>query len=112
LEVARYPARRGPAGSTSPFASWRRLALPDALPALAISPIFVGCSRSTEPPRLEPGTPIILVIIDTLRADHSSCYGYELEISPALDRFAREAYVFDSNLTQCNSTLPSITSTL
>lgn len=99
-------------GSTSPLQARHSLTLPAALLALATSPLFLGCGEPAELPRLEPGTPVVLVIIDTLRADHLSCYGYELETSPALDRFARTAYVFDNNLTQCNSTLPSITSTL
>jgi arylsulfatase len=56
--------------------------------------------------------PVVLIIIDTLRADHLSCYGYELETSPVLDGFARGAFVFEANSTQCNSTFPSITSIL
>lgn len=61
---------------------------------------------------LPEGTPVVLVIIDTLRADHLSCYGYELATSPNLDRFAASATLFEANSTQCNSTFPSITSIL
>lgn len=32
---------------------------------------------------------VILISIDTLRADHLGCYGYPLSISPFLDRFAK-----------------------
>ncbi|GMV83926.1 MAG: arylsulfatase A family protein [Planctomycetota bacterium] len=33
---------------------------------------------------------VLLLAVDTLRADHLSCYGYRRPTSPALDRFARE----------------------
>ncbi|MEZ5978846.1 MAG: sulfatase [Planctomycetota bacterium] len=54
--------------------------------------------------------PVVLVIVDTLRADRLGCYGCELDTSPNIDAFAEGAYLFDSNTTQCNSTFPSITS--
>ena len=31
---------------------------------------------------------IVLITIDTLRADHLSCYGYERETSPTIDKIA------------------------
>lgn len=59
-----------------------------------------------------PDTPVLLIVIDTLRADHLSCYGYELETSPVVDEFAAGATLFEHNTTQCNATFPSITSIL
>jgi arylsulfatase A-like enzyme len=48
-----------------------------------------------------PGGPgILLVTADTLRADHLGCYGSRLGASPALDRLAEGALVFDDCL--CN----------
>jgi len=38
---------------------------------------------------------VLLVTIDTLRADHLSSYGYHLETSPAMDRLAAEGVRFD-----------------
>jgi arylsulfatase len=38
---------------------------------------------------------VLLVTIDTLRADHLGAYGYRRATSPALDRFARTAVAFD-----------------
>lgn len=92
----------------------RPSSLPRRLSVLALSSLsgFLGACGGEE--RLElplpDATPVILVVIDTLRADHLSCYGYELETSPVLDEFARTATVFENNTTQCNSTFPSITS--
>ena len=34
---------------------------------------------------------VIVVSIDTLRADHLGCYGYPLETTPHIDRFAEES---------------------
>ncbi len=50
---------------------------------------------------------VLLLSIDTLRADHLSCYGYERETSPALDRFAANAYVFEQAYSESSWTLPS-----
>jgi len=37
---------------------------------------------------------IILVTVDSLRADHLGCYGYSKPTSPNLDQFARENSLF------------------
>lgn len=39
---------------------------------------------------------IILISIDTLRADHLSCYGYPRLTTPNIDRLAREGVLFKS----------------
>ena len=39
---------------------------------------------------------IVLLGIDSLRADHMSCYGYERLASPFLDRFARQGVLFEN----------------
>lgn len=33
---------------------------------------------------------IIIISVDTLRADHLGCYGYQLNTSPNIDAFARD----------------------
>ncbi|MEM7518592.1 MAG: sulfatase-like hydrolase/transferase, partial [Planctomycetota bacterium] len=71
-----------------------------------------GCREERDPFALSPDTPVVLVMVDTLRAESLGLYGYELDTSPVLDRFAETAYVFENGTTQCNATLPSITSTL
>jgi arylsulfatase A-like enzyme len=50
---------------------------------------------------------IVVVSLDTLRADHLSVYGYARETSPVLDQFAREAVRFDQAMSQAPGTLPS-----
>lgn len=53
---------------------------------------------------------IILISIDTLRADHLSCYGYPLRISPNIDKFSKESTMFKFAISQSPWTLPSHTS--
>ena len=56
--------------------------------------------------------PVILISIDTLRADHLGCYGYSRPISPFIDRFRRDAVLFEQAIAQAPSTLPSHASML
>ncbi|MGH9542853.1 MAG: sulfatase [Terriglobales bacterium] len=52
---------------------------------------------------------VILISIDTLRADHLHCYGYRLETSPNLDRLAHEGVRFADAYTTIPLTLPAHT---
>jgi arylsulfatase A-like enzyme len=65
--------------------------------------------RPARPPRPHN---VILVLVDTLRADHLSAYGYARATSPAVDAFAREAVRFDADRTQAPCTFPSVNSIL
>ena len=49
-----------------------------------------GCARENEPP-----PSVILVSLDTLRADHVGFYGHHRATTPYLDRLARESIVFE-----------------
>jgi arylsulfatase A-like enzyme len=55
-------------------------------------------------------TNVVLVTVDTLRADHLGSYGYARETSPAIDRLAREGVRFDTAVTQWPKTTPSLAS--
>jgi choline-sulfatase len=50
---------------------------------------------------------IVLITIDTLRADHLGCYGYKLATSPNIDRFAKNAITFQNAYSAVPLTLPS-----
>jgi arylsulfatase len=52
------------------------------------------------------------VLVDTLRADHMSTYGYDRRTSPAIDRFADGAVVFEHARSQAACTFPSVNSLL
>jgi arylsulfatase A-like enzyme len=59
-----------------------------------------------------PRSPVVLVLIDTLRADHLGVYGYERPTSPNLDRLAGSAVVFEDAVAQAAWTKPSTASLL
>jgi arylsulfatase A-like enzyme len=55
---------------------------------------------------------VILVSVDTLRADHLGCYGYKRDTSPHLDSFCSDSAVFLNTYTSSPWTLPSHVSLL
>jgi arylsulfatase A-like enzyme len=55
---------------------------------------------------------IILYILDAVRADHLSCYGYERETSSNIDALAREGVVFENCFTSTTWTRPVAASIL
>jgi arylsulfatase A-like enzyme len=70
-----------------------------------------GALASLPPPL--PGSPNILVIVvDTLRADHLSCYGYKRLTSPHIDQVAREGALFENAISASSWTFPSHVSLL
>jgi len=55
---------------------------------------------------------VILMVIDTLRADHLGCYGYHRNTSPCIDDLSENAHVFASATSQAPWTNPSVVSLL
>jgi len=55
---------------------------------------------------------VILYLVDTLRADHTTPYGYARETTPQLGAFARDAVVFEQAIAQASWTKPSVASIL
>ena len=53
---------------------------------------------------------VILIGIDTLRADHLGCYGYKRPTSPVIDAFAKESLFFKNCFSQAPVTAPSFMS--
>ena len=51
-------------------------------------------------------------MVDTLRADHLGCYGYERPTSPNIDRFADDGILFKLHVVQGTWTKPSVASLL
>ncbi len=67
--------------------------------------VLVGCGK------FGPASPrnVILVSIDTLRADHLGCYGHDGIRTPNIDRFALRSLRFDRCFSAVPITLPSHT---
>lgn len=55
---------------------------------------------------------VIFIMVDTLRADHLSCYGYSKKTTPNLDKFASEALLFKRAVSQAPATKWSVPSFL
>jgi arylsulfatase A-like enzyme len=53
---------------------------------------------------------VVLIVVDTLRADHLGIYGYDRGTSPRIDALARQATVFESAWSTAPWTLPSVMS--
>jgi choline-sulfatase len=60
-----------------------------------------GCGRNERP------RGIVLVVIDTLRADHLSAYGNPRPVSPHIDALARNGVLFEDAFTHAPWTLPA-----
>jgi arylsulfatase A-like enzyme len=59
-------------------------------------------------PAAPAGAPnLLLITLDTLRADHLSSYGYARRTSPNIDRLAQEGVLFERAIANSSWTLPS-----
>lgn len=85
-----------PAYESGPQARGALLALSLALAALSCDaqPSCHGCN-------------VVLISLDTLRADRLGAYGHHRETSPALDAFAEQSFLFTDAIAQAPHTLPS-----
>lgn len=64
-------------------------------------------------PAAAPGSPnVVVIVVDTLRADHLSAYGYARPTSPMLERVARQGVLFENAVAPCSWSLPSHASLL
>lgn len=81
------------------------------------SPPAAGAA-SSKPSPLVSGEPsgaalnVLLISVDTLRADHMSLYGYERQTTPNLDAFFSRGVVFDRAYSTASNTTPSVFSFL
>lgn len=57
-----------------------------------------------------PRPNVILIVIDTLRASHLSCYGYERNTSPFLDSLARQSVQYEHAISTAPWTSPAMAS--
>ncbi len=62
------------------------------------------------PPEPQAGSNLLLVTLDTVRADHLGCYGYFRNTTPNLDELARDSVLFERCVAPMATTLPSHTS--
>ncbi|MCK4649198.1 sulfatase-like hydrolase/transferase [bacterium] len=53
---------------------------------------------------------IVLIMVDALRARNLGCYGYLVNTSPNIDKFAESFIVFNNAYACCANTDPAFTS--
>lgn len=58
-------------------------------------------------PSKSQGYNLLLITIDTLRADRLGCYGFEKNTSPSIDKFSEESLLFENAVVQTPFTGPS-----
>lgn len=63
--------------------------------------------RVEETAKNAPRPNILLIVLDTVRGDHLSCYGYPRNTTPAIDRLASEGVLFERVMSVSHWTLPS-----
>lgn len=77
---------------------------------LGVAALFLGaacsCSGGSEHPN------VILIVVDTLRADRVGCYGYSRPTTPEIDDLAKDGMRFENCVAQAPWTLPSMSSML
>ena len=73
----------------------------------------LAAACAAPPPEAPQARNVVVVLVDTLRADHLALYGYGRTTTPELDRWARaEGVVFESARAQAPCTFPSVNSLL
>lgn len=79
--------------------------------ALCAAALLTACGGA---PAVAPQPPnVLLLVVDTLRADHLPTYGYRRDTAPAVDALlARRGTVFESAVSQAPWTIPSVASYL
>jgi arylsulfatase A-like enzyme/Flp pilus assembly protein TadD len=81
------------------------------LALLVAGGLVTSCGGSSDIPT-HPDAPVILISIDTLRADHLPAYGYTKVRTPNLDRMLPQVWLFENAYTPCPMTLPAHTTML
>jgi arylsulfatase A-like enzyme/Flp pilus assembly protein TadD len=79
-------------------------------PALLAAVVLLGTGGCRRGGGLAaPGAPVILISVDTLRADHLPAYGYRGVETPNLDALRQDSILFENAYSQVPLTLPSHT---
>jgi arylsulfatase A-like enzyme len=82
--------------------------------ALALAVLSAHASACGEAPSRRQAGPrnAVLIVLDTVRADHLSAAGYERPTTPTLDALAANGVVFEQAISYSPWTLPSLVATL
>ena len=73
--------------------------------SLALAPTVPAAQTGADAP--EPRPNVLLVLVDTLRADHLHAYGYPQSTSDEIDALATQGWLFENHLASSSQTVPS-----
>ena len=74
---------------------------------LTVLAALLPCGLAATVPARRPAPNVVLITIDTVRADHVGCYGATKVKTPTLDGLARDGIVFERAISQVPLTWPS-----
>src|SRR5258708_25925516 len=77
---------------------------------LVLGVVFLALTRTlaaSPPAARKPAVNVILITIDTVRANHLGCYGAKDIQTPTLGALPRDGIVFERAILQCPLTWPS-----
>jgi arylsulfatase A-like enzyme/Flp pilus assembly protein TadD len=69
--------------------------------------VLVACSKPSSTHPSSPNAPVIVISVDTLRADHLPAYGYKGVETPHIDALRRDGVLFERAYSHVPLTLPS-----
>ena len=84
-----------------------RISLPEIILLITLLLAWSGASAKTNPTTTKRPPNVILITIDTVRADHVGCYGDKDVQTPTLDSLAHDGIVFERAISQVPLTWPS-----
>jgi len=90
----------------------RTIAILLGLSAVVIAGVYLLATPNRPHLKYARAKNVIIISLDTLRADRLGAYGYNRETSPALDRFASDGIVFEKSVSPAPWTLPTHVSLL
>lgn len=79
--------------------------------AVVLLALFAACGAGGDDGQARSPS-VVLLILDTLRADRLGCYGYKAPVSPEIDALAERGVVFENVIAQSPWTRPSVGSML
>ncbi len=98
-----------------PIAGWRRLSYSGAGITLVVLPailfahwnVFIPAPETTRSRPIAGSPNLLWIVVDTLRADRMSLYGYVRRTTPELEAWAKEGITFEMARSAAPWTLPS-----
>lgn len=111
VQLYRYASRRQSLSTNAVVRVFAGLTLVVLVMNLSGAGTRLGKAESPTPPEERLASPespnVLLITLDTLRADHVSSYGYSRQTTPNLDRLAGEGVLFENAFATASWTLPT-----